>query len=510
VKLPPDYMQVPARLNLAERVLRAPAERPALYFEEQTVTYGELDALSNRYGNALSALGLARGDRFCLRAPNSIDYVAALLGGIKIGAVGIPSSTLFRTWELEHLLENSDVKVVLVSDDLRRPLDELDPGCDIVPLAGLAEGESDELEPVQLDAKEPAFTIYTSGTTGKPKGVEHAHRWIVGAGDPAVHAHMQLRPEDVCFQPQDLSFIMALGCCVLFPLYAGAQGVLWAGRFDLDRALRMVERARVTHFVAVPTLYRMLLAVPDLERRYDLSSIRMGLSGGEPMPEDTYREVKRRFGFEVHEMIGQTELHMYCTIRPGMEAKPGSLGQPLPGHRCTILDEEGNDLPPGEVGHLCIAADDPGLALGYRKQEDVWRAMFRHGWFHTGDLAYRDEDGYYWFVSRADDLIKSRAYLISPAEVEAATMEHPAVLESAVVGVADELLGQRVAAFVVLKPGHEASDELAQEIRERVGSLIAPYKVPKDIGFVPELPKTATGKIQRKLLRERAPEVIRT
>ncbi len=195
---------------------------------------------------------------------------------------------------------------------------------------------------------------------------------------------------------------------------------------------------------------------------------------------------------------------MYCTIRPGMEVKAGSLGQPLPGHRCTILDDDGKELAPGEVGHLCIAGDDPGLALGYRKQEDVWRSMFRHGWFHTGDLAYRDDDGYYWFVSRADDLIKSRGYLVSPAEVEAAAMDHPAVLEAAVVGVPDDTTGQRVKAFVVLKPGQEAD---AEEIRQRVGALIAPYKVPKEVVFVSELPKTPTGKIQRNVLREQAATV---
>lgn len=515
-KLPDTYLQIPERLNFADLVVdrhvrEGRGDRPAIHYENTTLAYAELARLVNRCANALRSLGIGRGDHFVIRAPNSPTYAALFFGGLKLGAVPIPSNSLFRAWEIEHMINNSEARLVFTTGELEAPVKEVAPRCptlgDVVSIEAmeeLAAGESDELETADTAADDPAFVIYTSGTTAKPKGVEHAHRLVIADGDPVAWALMQLTPDDVCMQPQEISFIYSLMCGLLFPLYAGAQSVLYPGRFDPERAMEAVQRYRVAEFIAVPTIFRMLLAVPDIEERYDLSSIRMGVSGGEPLPEDTYREAKRRFGFEIYDLIGQTEATIYMSNRPGLPVKPGSLGKPLPGRRASVRDEDANELPVGEIGHLCIGADDPALALGYRKQEELWKERFRSGWFYSGDLAYQDEDGYYWYVSRADDLIKSRAYLISPKEVEAATMEHPGVLESGVIGVPDPMIGQRVRAYVVLKPGYEPSDELAEEITAKVREVIAPYKTPKEIEFVPELPKTATGKIRRNELRERA------
>ena len=526
-ELPPGYLQIPERVNFTDlavsrHVREGRGACPALHFEGTTFTYAELERYINRCGNALRTLGIGPGARFVIRARNSPQYAALFFAGLKLGAVPIPSNSLFRAWELGYIIRNSGAKAVFTTEGLVAPVEEVrancpslesivsidgGPSCQGTTLDQLMVNQPDELSAADTRADDLAFLIYTSGTTQRPKGVEHAHRMVIAGSDAVCNELMQLRPEDVCMQPQEISFVYSLICGLVFPLYAGAQTVLYPGRFDPDRALQAVQRYGVTEFVAVPTIFRMLLTAEDVTERYDLSSIRMGISGGEPLPEHTYKEVRRKFGFEIYDLIGQTEAWIYMSNRPGLPVKPGSLGQPLTGRCTAILGGSGEPAAVGEVGHLCIAADDPGLALGYRGQQELWEQRFKGGWFYTGDLAYRDEDGYYWYVSRGDDLIKSRAYLISPGEVEAATMQHPAVLESAVIGVPDKLLGQRVRAYVVLKPGHEPTPALAEEIRERARMVIAPYKIPKDIEFLPELPKTATGKIRRTELREYASRI---
>ncbi len=523
LKLPANYLKIPDRINIAavtldKQVAAGHGERVAFYYEDQRITYRELQRRVNQCGNALLRLGVRRGDRFFIRAPNSPEYVIAALAGFKIGAVPIPTNSLFRTWELEHLINNSGSVAAFTTPELLGPIAEVRPKCPAlkhVTMIGAAtpgyqtfgqfvEGCSDRLEAADTRRDELAFMMYTSGTTGKPKGVQHAHRWIVGTGDPIVHALMQLRPEDVCFQPQEISFMYSWGCCFLFPLYAGCSAVLYPGRFDVDRSLAAIQKYRVTVFVAVPTIFRMVVATPDAEKQYDLSSLRMGISGGEPLPADTYQEAKKKFGIEIYDSIGQTENHLFVGERPGMPVKPGSMGKPFPGHTITILDDDGKEAKPGEVGHLVMRNDDPGLTIGYRQMEERWAALNKNGWFYTGDLASRDEDGYFWYVSRSDDLIKSRAYLISPKEVEEAIMEHPAVLEAGVIGAPDPMLGLKVKAYVTLKPGTQPSPALAEAIIQKLKGMIAPYKAPKEIEFVTELPKTATGKILRRELRDKA------
>lgn len=523
IRLPPDYLKIPERINIAaitvdRQVAAGHGDRVAFYYEDQRITYRELHRRVNQCGNALRRLGVRRGDRFFIRAPNSPEYVIVALAGFKIGAVPIPTNSLFRAWELEHLIKNSGSVAAFTTADLVGPVAEVHPRCpDLkhIILIGrqvpgymswdeFVQGSPDHVEAVDTHKDELAFIIYTSGTTGQPKGVEHAHRWIVGMGDPIVHVLLHLAPDDVCFQPQEISFMYSWGCAFLFPLYAGCSGVLYPGRFDVDRALAAVQKYRATVFVAVPTIFRMVVAKPDAEKHYDLSSLRMGVSGGEPLPADTYQEAKRKFGIEIYDSIGQSENHLFVGQRPGMPIKPGSMGKPFPGHVVSVLDEDGKEAPTGTPGYLVIRNDDPGLTLGYRQMEDRWAALNKESWFYTGDLAYRDEDGYYWYVSRSDDLIKSRAYLISPKEVEEAIMEHPAALEAGVVGAPDPMLGQKVKAYVTLKPGSQPSPALADAIIEKVKTVIAPFKAPKEIEFVTELPKTATGKILRRELRDKA------
>ncbi len=521
--LPAEYLSIPARINITgvivdRQVARGAGDRVAFYFGDQKITYGELQRRVNQCGNALSRIGVERGDRFFIRSQNRPEYVVTALAGFKIGAVPIPTNSLFRVWEIESLVQNSEAKVAFTTPNLMGPIAEVRPRCPSLKHlvmfgnegAGhltfdeLVAGASDQLTAADTAADDLAFIIYTSGTTGRPKGVEHAHRWIMGTGDPIVHFLLQLTDEDIVFSPLEISFMYAWGCAFLYPLYAGCASVLYPARFDVERALEAIQKYRPTRFLGVPTIYRMILSRQGIERDYDLSSIRIAISGGEPLPADTYHEMKRRFGLEIWDSIGQTEIHNYIGYRAGVPVKVGSMGQPLPGHVVGILDDEGREVPVETAGHLVIRNDNPGLTRGYRKMDDLWQRVNRGGWFSTGDLAYRDAEGYYWYVSRSDDLIKSRAYLISPKEVENACMLHPAVLEAGVVGVPDPDIGQRVKAYITLKPGHDPSPALAAAISEKVKTVIAPYKAPKDVDFVTELPKTATGKILRRELRARA------
>jgi benzoate-CoA ligase family protein len=525
------YLEIPERFNIGAYVIDRHAEqgrgtRVAAWDGERAYTFSELRELTNRFGNVLRSLGVERGDHVMLRLGTSLDTLVALVGTMKIGAVVIPTSLLFREHEVEKILLNSDASVAVATPELAGPIEAVStrtPALRHVIVAGegdaasasapvgprrlslerlIADAPADlDIEPTRRD--DPAFVIYTSGTTGDPKGVQQAHRWLIGTGDPYNRAMVLMGAADVCYQPQDWSFIYPLGSGCLYPLMEGASIVVPHGRFSTETALETIERRRVTLFAAVPTIYRMILAVLDVERRFKLDSLRAGVSAGEALPAGTFNEFRRRFGVPIYDGIGQTESHIFIGNRAGMEIKAGSMGKPLPGYEAAILDDEGRERKRGEPGHLVLRNDHPGLTIGYRKAPERWAAVNHGGWYYTQDIAYVDLDGYYWYVSRSDDLIKSRAYLISPKEVESALLEHPAVLEAAVVGIPDQQTGERVKGFVTLREGYAPGDALVEELRAHARAVIAPYKVPHQIEFMAELPKTANGKILRRVLRER-------
>ncbi|MGA7270206.1 MAG: AMP-binding protein, partial [Acidimicrobiia bacterium] len=348
-----------------------------------------------------------------------------------------------------------------------------------------------------------AFTIYTSGSTGQPKGVEHGHRWVIAGLHPLIHVAMRFEPDDVIFMPQEFAWLYVLGVATLAPLYAGAQVVVYSGRFDPNAAMDHIDRFGVTKFMTVPTVLRMMKAVPDVEEGHDLSRWTAVWSGGERLDEETRDEVQRRFGVTIYELIGQTEVWLYMANYPGIPNKHGSLGKVLPGRIVGLVDDDGTMVEDADTpGHLCLSAADQALALGYRGQEEEWNSRFENGWFYTGDIAVKDADDYYFFVGRADDMIKSRGYRIAPEEVEKALLEHKAVIHAGVLGLPDPIQGQRVAAFVVLRDGFAGTPELADEIAAHVRALISPYKTPKDVFFLDSLPTTATGKIDHKALKE--------
>ena len=516
------YANLPARLNMAAVVLdthvqEGRGDRTALYFGERSWSFSELSRLVNTCGNALLRSGLVRGDRLLIRSSNCPEYLATFLAALKIGCVPIPTNSLFRSWELEHILKNSGARVAFTTTELIEPLLPLrarpdglktiitfDGSGDAAsePFSRFVEGASTDLDAADTSGADLAFIIYTSGTTGEPKGVEHAHRWIFATGTPITRDLMRLTPDDISFSPLEVSFIYALGCNFLYPFLSGAAIAMTPGRFDPERTLKAIDRLKPTILIAVPTLFRRLLALGEAIKAYDVRSLRMGMSSGEPLPDDTLRSAREWLGIEIYDCLGQTEIHIF--MNPDPIKKLGSLGRPLAPHVVTILNDEGHEAEVNEIGHLVIRADDPGLCLGYRGRADIWGQMQKDGWYYTKDLAYRDEDGYFWYASRSDDLIKSRAYLISPREVESALMEHRAVLEAGVIGVPDEVIGQRIRAYIIPRDGHQPGDALAADIAGEVREKIALFKIPKDFVFVDSLPRTATGKLMRRELRAMA------
>ena len=513
-------LDIPPHINIASLVIdrhvaAGHGDRTAFYFGDQSFTYRELAQLVSRCGNALLRRGLLPGDRLLIRSSNCPEYVTLFLAALKIGCVPIPTNSLFRTSELEHILHNSGARFAFTTSELSDPLLAIRERCPDLetivtfddagvagtePFGALVEGASTTLEAADTAAGDLAFIIYTSGTTGEPKGVEHAHRWIIATGHPITRDLMRLSADDMCFSPLEISFIYALGCNFLYPLLSGAAIAMVEGRFDPHRTLAAIHRLKPTVLIAVPTLFRRLLALGDELNAYDLRSLRMGMSSGEPLPEDTLRSARERLGIEIYDCLGQTEIHIF--MNPDPQKKLGSLGRPLDGHVVTVLNDEGQEAQVNEIGHLVIRADDPGLCLGYRGRPEIWSQTQKNGWYYTKDLAYHDEDGYLWYASRSDDLIKSRAYLISPREVESALMEHRAVLEAGVIGVPDDVIGQRICAYIIPRPGHEPCDALAADIAGEVRQKIALFKIPKEFVFVDSLPRTATGKLMRRELRE--------
>lgn len=516
-----SFLEIPERFNMAtwavdRHVAEGRGGKIAAWAGGRPYSFDEVRQLSNRFGNVLLDRGVRRGDCVMLRLGTNADTMVAFLGVLKIGAVALPTNRLFREYEIEKILANSEAVAVVSTPELIEPVEAVRarfPSLKHVILFGgageeagerLMERAAPELTAVQTHRDELAVIIYTSGTTGEPKGVEYGHRWVIGTGDPITQAMARLSADDICFQPQDWSFNYPLGCGFLYPFHVGATIVIPEGRFNAEEAFATIERHRVTVFAAVPTIYRMMLAVPNAESRFRLDSLRIGLSAGEPLPAPTYNEWKERLGLTILDGIGQSECHIFVANQLGADIRPGSMGKPLPSYQVAVLDDDGRPQARGEPGHLVFRNDHPGLTLGYHRDAERWAAVNRDGWYYTKDIAYVDDDGYYWYVSRSDDLIKSRAYLISPKEVESALLDHPAVLEAGIIGVPDPVMGHKVKAYLTIRPGVERSEGLSEELRTHARRLIAPYKVPQEIEFVEELPKTLNGKILRRELRARS------
>ena len=504
--------------DLVDRHVReGRGNRLAISSEGRYVTYRELSESVNRVGHALTALGVGAGDRVLLVLLDSPEFVAAFLGAVKIGAVAVPTNTTLRSSDYSYFLEESGAVAVIVHAAL---LAEVAPALDgskprlenrvIVvgdDVSGCRQwshwldGCSGVLDASPTTGTDVAFWLWTSGSTGRPKAAVHRHRdWSCCASNYASGV-LGITASDVTFSSSKLFHAYGLGNSLAFPLSAGAATTLSPARPQAKSVLEIVQRTRPTLFFSVPTLYAAMLEEARTTD-YDLSSVRLAISAAEPLPAEIFRRWKERFGIEILDGLGSTEvLHIYLSARAG-EVRPGSCGTPVPGYEVRVVDAGGEDVPAGTVGDLLVAGDSRAVCYWHRPELTAER--MRDAWFVTGDKYSVDADGYYWYAGRADDMFKVAGQWISPIEIESTLIEHASVLEAAVVAFEEESRLQSAKAFVVLRPGCTADPEFATELQAFVKARLTPYKCPRRIEFLPELPKSAAGKLLRYKLRERA------
>ena len=487
--------------------------RTAFRIAGATVTYGELADRVAHAAGALADAGLDVEQRVLLALDDGPAFPAAFWGAVKLGAVAVPVNTLMSAGEYEFLLNDSRARVAVVDADVASRVREVRERCPwlraVLAVGRGADGGLDfdaalaQARPVAEAAattrEDVMYWGYTSGSTGRPKAAVHSHQDFVAAADLVGVGVFGLGPDDLVFSASKLSFAFGLGNALYFPARVGAASVLVAGRITAERALEILAAERPTVFFAVPTLYARMLDVPDAERRFDLSSLRYGVSSGEALPAAIFDAWADRFGLELVEVVGSTEaLHDFIANRPG-QARRGSAGRTVPGFEARVVDDVGSPAPVGAVGHLLVKG--PTTSPYYWKRPERTRRTMLGEWLRTGDMFRQDTEGWFYFEGRSDDMLKVSGQWVSPAEVEAHLAAHPAVLEAGVVGDTADRGLTLARACVVLKDGVAASPALAAELREFVRRRAAGYKTPALIEFVADLPRTPTGKIQRFRLR---------
>ncbi len=480
--------------------------RTAFRFAGRSISYAELAERVERAAAALARRSVEIEHRVLLVLDDTPAFAAAFWGAVRLGAVAVPVNTLMADAEYEFLLNDSRAKVAVAEPALAVRLRALRSRCpwlrEVLTADDLEREPGARVEPVATCREDVAYWGYTSGSTGRPKAAVHGQQDFVHAAELVGSAVFGIGPDDLTYSASKLYFAFGLGNTLYFPALPGAAAVLVPERTTPERAFETIAAERPTIFFAVPTLYARMLEVAEAEHRWDLSSLRFCVSSGETLPPAIFDAWADRFGLELVEVVGSTEaLHDFIANRPG-KARRGSAGQLVPGFEARLVDDAGRPVGPGAAGHLLIKG--PTTSPFYWNRVERTRATMLGEWLRTGDVFVQDEDGGFTFVGRADDMVKVRGLWVSPAEVEAHLAEHPAVLEAGVVGRPDAAGLARIHAAVVLKDGARASDALAQELRGFVGARAAGYKVPQTIEFVAELPKTATGKIQRFRLRDGA------
>jgi acetyl-CoA synthetase len=500
--------EVPPRYNIASDVCdRHPREKLAMIHEDysgrvQESRWGELQDNSARFANVLSALGVRPGDRVAMLLPPTPLTAAAFFGAWKTGAILLSMSVLYGDEGIRHRLTDSQAKVLVTDEPNAQRIERSLVEHLLILDEELLQRGATSFEPVGTAADDPAQLYYSSGTTGLAKGILHAHRYLL-AHEEFLYCH-DVREGEVFHGMGEWAWAAGI-CPLLGPWRFGAvQAVLQRqGGFDPERQLGFLSRHRVSNVFATPTAIRSMMSVSDAGTRYP-QAFRIVCSAGEPLNPEAIRWFREQYGVTVLDYYGLTESYPLCANYPFMEVREGSMGKPMPGWEVAILDEDENPVPAGERGEICLRArSNPHYPLGYwnRPPEDS-EEVFGGNWFHTKDAARSDQDGYFWYEGRADDVIISAGYRIGPFEVESACLEHPAVAEAAAVASPDERRGNVVKAFVVLAPGHEPSDKLADEIKAFVRDRHSAYAYPRLIEFVPDLPKTLTGKIRRIELRQ--------
>ena len=513
VRIPREYN---AAHDLVERNLQAGRSAKVAYIDDAgSCSYGELAERVNRWANALTGLGLQMDQRVLLCLLDTVDFPTAFLGSIKAGIVPVAANTLLTTNDYEYMLKDSRARALVVSEALLpafTPLLGRFPALKHVIVSGksaaghlsmaeLLAKSSSAFEAAPTTADDVCFWLYSSGSTGLPKGTVHVHSSMILTAELYARAVLGIQESDVVFSAAKLFFAYGLGNALSFPMSVGATAVVMAERPAPPAVFARLRKHQPSIFYGVPTLYAAMLANPELPRRDELR-LRRCVSAGEALPEDIGRRWSERFGVDILDGIGSTEmLHIFLSNRPG-DVRYGTSGKPVPGYDVRIVDEASAPVAPGQQGELLVSG--PTSAGYYWNNRERSRNTFLGAWTRSGDKYTLNEQGYYVYGGRTDDMLKVSGMYVSPIEVESALITHQAVLEAAVVGKEDEQKLVKPLAYVVLKPGAAGSAALAEELKQHIKARLAPYKYPRWIEFVNDLPKTATGKIQRFKLRELA------
>ena len=528
---------VPAQFNIAAACAHKWATDPvrasgiAIRWEDESgafddIKYAELARRVNRLASALAGFGLKRGDRIAICLPQRIETAVSLLAILQLGAVAVPLTVLFGPEALAYRLNHAQCKLAICdSASLANMLSvrgQVPLLKTIIACAGTVDATaidwhellkqgSDQFEVATTAADDPAFIIYTSGTTGPPKGAIIPHRALFGNLSGFTYSHNQFpQPGDIFWSPADWAWTGGIWDALLPTFYFGHTIVGYCGRFDPARAFSLMERHGVTNTFLFPTALKMMMkSVPFPRDKYDLK-LRSIMSAGESVGETVFKWTEQALGVTLNEMFGQTELNYIVGNCAALwPARAGSMGRAYPGHQVAVVDPLGRVVPVGETGDVAVNRRDingdldPIFFLGYLGNEAGTKAKYSGEWCRTGDMAHMDVDGYLWYEGRSDDVIKSAGYRIGPAEVESCLIQHSAVLMAAVIGKPDAERGSIVKAFIVLAAGFEPTEKLEKSLAMHVRGRLAPYEYPKEFEFVDELPMTTTGKIQRKVLRDR-------
>ena len=525
---------VPADFNIAHACCGRHAgdrARFAMYWEDEggerrALTFWDLQEQANRLSNALAALGVARGDKVALMLPQRPETAVAHIAVNQMGAVAVPLSFLFGPDALEYRLAHSQAKVAIVDPqslpNLAPVRDRLPGLAQVIGVAGareawvtswesLQEKGARRYAPVATRATDPALLVYTSGTTGPPKGALMPQSCLLGNLPGFTYSHDDYpQAGDLFWSPADWAWTGGLMDALLPTLYFGQPIVGYRGRFDPERAFRLIERYQIRNTFLFPTALKLMMkAYPRPRETFDVS-LRSIMSAGEAVGTTVFEWAKDALGVTINEMFGQTEMnYIVGNSHRHWPAKPGSMGRPYPGHRIAVIDDAGEPMPTGEPGEVAVhrvapdGTPDPVFFLEYFGNPDGTRSKYTGDWCRTGDVASVDADGYLWYQGRADDMFKAAGYRIGPSEIENCLVKHAAVANAAVVPSPDEMRGNVVKAFIVLAAGHAPSADLEEDIRTHVRKYLASYEYPKEIEFIDALPMTTTGKVQRKVLRER-------
>lgn len=488
----------------------------ALYWEDDAgnqkkFTFEELARLSNKAGNILKAFDVGRGDRVFIFLPRIPELYFSFLGILKIGAIAGTLFSAFQEQALADRLANSGAKILITTkelkprvDKIRRQLPDLEHilVVDEPSFTKTMERASDELDVAQMDPDDYAFMLYTSGTTGKPKGVMHAHRAILQEHVTASWV-LDLRDDDTYWCTADPGWVTGIAYEILGSWSNGVAALVYAGRFDPKRWYGLLEKYKISVWYTAPTAIRMLMAAgSETVKQFDLSGLRHMGSVGEPLNPEAIKWGLKALGKPFHDNWWQTETGAICIANyPCMDIKIGSMGKPIPGLTAAIVDDHGQELGPDKEGNIALKPKWPSMMRTIWRRPQKFKSYFTNGWYISGDRGWRDTDGYFWFIGRADDVIKTAGERVGPFEVESALVEHPAVVEAGVIGKPDPMRGEIIKAFVVLESGTKPTEALKKELSEYVKKHLAGHAYPREIEFIDKLPKTRSGKIMRRILK---------